>query len=138
MSQVPEQQAGFVRVPKITTGADTPTNSTATSTADTLSSSSSLSSSDIDSTSSSSSSAGGVDVGGAISDQEQVALEALDIRVGRIVSCERHPDAERWEAAAAAVAALCESKPCVCMLLYFISRVVTLLACQTINRIAKQ
>ncbi len=25
-------------------------------------------------------------------------LQALDIRVGRIVSCERHPDADRWAA----------------------------------------
>lgn len=93
MSQVPEQQAGFVRVPKISTGADTPTSSTATSSVDSpTSSSSSLSSSDDEATSSSSAAG---DLSGPITAEEQAALEALDIRVGMIISCERHPDADR-------------------------------------------
>jgi hypothetical protein len=112
MAQVPEQQGGLVKVPKIRTGADTPkaassgdasSSNSSSSSMDTVSSSTLSSSSEDEITSSSSSSsssgvANAASQGSAISDQELAALQALDIRVGRIISCERHPDAERWAA----------------------------------------
>eukprot|EP00879_Flechtneria_rotunda_P029046 GHRR01031305.1.p1 GENE.GHRR01031305.1~~GHRR01031305.1.p1 ORF type:complete len:238 (+),score=94.32 GHRR01031305.1:582-1295(+) len=93
MSQVPDQHHGFVKVPKITTGADAASSrsSSAVSSIDTLSDSSPATSSSEDGVSSSSESRA---LQARITPEELTALQALDIRVGRILSCERHPDAD--------------------------------------------
>lgn len=72
MAQVPAMEGPFVRVPKIATGQDTIDE------ADTAAASSSGSSS----------------TAAAPAPEELAAMGALDIRVGRILSCERHPDAD--------------------------------------------
>jgi len=73
LSQVPSMEGHFVRVPKIATGQDTVSSSVDEAAATTSSSSSSSS---------------------TATPEELAALAALDIRVGRIISCERHPDAD--------------------------------------------
>lgn len=83
-------QAGFVRVPKISTGADSTPSSSASS-VDASSSSSSLSSSDDEAPAAGAAAA----ASGEISEAELAQLHALDIRVGTIISCEPHPDADR-------------------------------------------
>lgn len=77
MAQVPAMEGAFVRVPKIATGQDTIDESDAAAT-----------------TSSSSSSSNGSGAASNASSEELASLAALDIRVGRILSCERHPDAD--------------------------------------------
>jgi len=94
ISQVPEMQGGLVRVPKISTGADSTPSSSVSSSMDgdsTASSSSSLSSSNDES----SPAAAAAAASGEISEAELAQLQALDIRVGKIISCEPHPDADR-------------------------------------------
>ena len=95
MSQVPEMQSGFVRVPKISTGADSIPASTTSSTdglSTASSSSSSMSSSDEEGPAAAAAAAA---ASGEISEAELAQLQALEIRVGRIISCEQHPDADR-------------------------------------------
>ncbi|KAF8059373.1 PMA1 [Scenedesmus sp. PABB004] len=86
MAAVPEQQGGFVRVPKISTGADTPPASS--------SSSSTSTSSSVDDAPAAAAAAAAAGDAGGVSEAERAALAALDIRVGRVLSCERHPDAD--------------------------------------------
>jgi hypothetical protein len=81
MNQVPDAHNGFVRVPKIATGADSSSSSSSAT------ASSTASSTDDESAAASTGAA-------AISEAELAALQALDLRVGRIISCEPHPDAE--------------------------------------------
>ncbi|KAI8473037.1 MAG: tRNA-binding protein [Monoraphidium minutum] len=71
LAQVPAMEGSFVRVPKIATGQDAADGAAAAVAA--------------------ASSSGGA---AAAAPEELSALEALDIRVGRILSCERHPDAD--------------------------------------------
>lgn len=92
LAQVPEMQTGFVRVPKISTGADSTPSSTVSSTDGAASSSSSMSSSDEEGAAAAPAAAA---ASGEISEAELGQLQALDIRVGRIISCEPHPDADR-------------------------------------------
>jgi tRNA-binding EMAP/Myf-like protein len=98
MQQVPEQQGGFVRVPKISTGADSATAAaSATSSVDSAAATASTASwSSSDEEAAGAAAAGGDrDVSGPISSDELASLQALDVRVGRIISCEQHPDADR-------------------------------------------
>lgn len=67
LAAVPAMEGAFVRVPKIATGQDAP-----------------------DAGEAAPSSSGAA----AASPEEVAALAALDIRVGRILACERHPDAD--------------------------------------------
>jgi tRNA-binding EMAP/Myf-like protein len=101
MQQVPEQQGGFVRVPKISTGADSAPASapaSATSSVDSAASTASGSSSDAEAAGAAAAADG--DVSGPITADELASLQALDVRVGRIISCEPHPDADRCAASA--------------------------------------
>ena len=91
MELVPKKEGAYVSVPKITTGADAPASTASSSSSMSSSSSSSMSSVEGDVATSSSSSR----VSGDISAEELAALHALDLRVGKIISCERHPDADR-------------------------------------------
>jgi hypothetical protein len=100
MQQVPEQQGGFVRVPKISTGADSAAAS-ATSSMDSSAATASTASWSSSEEEAAAAADAGADVSGPISDDELAALQALDVRVGRIISCERHPDADRWGGGAA-------------------------------------
>jgi predicted regulator of Ras-like GTPase activity (Roadblock/LC7/MglB family) len=84
-------QAGFVRVPKISTGADSTPASTTTSTDGLSTASSSSSSSDEEGPAAAAAAA----ASGEVSEAELSQLQALEIRVGRIISCEQHPDADR-------------------------------------------
>lgn len=92
ISQVPEMQGGFVRVPKISTGADgTPSSSVSSMDSSSVtSSSSSMSSSDDEGTPAAAAAASG-----EITEADLTQLHALDIRVGKVISCEPHPDADR-------------------------------------------
>ncbi len=73
LSQVPSMEGPFVRVPKIATGQDGSVDGAA------------------DAEAAAAPSGSGAE---AASPEELAALAALDIRVGRILSCERHPDAD--------------------------------------------
>jgi methionine--tRNA ligase beta chain len=74
MAQVPAMQGAFVRVPKIATGQNTVDEADGGAVA--------------------ASASGGAAASSSASPEELIALSALDIRVGRILSCERHPDAD--------------------------------------------
>lgn len=77
MAQVPAMEGAFVRVPKIATGQD------------------SVDAADAAGPSGAATAAGAGAAGAAEATPEEVAaVGALDIRVGRILSCERHPDAD--------------------------------------------
>jgi hypothetical protein len=94
MQQVPEQQGGFVRVPKISTGADSAPASAAASATSSVDSAASTATASW-SSSDDEAAAAAADVSGPVTAEEAAALQALDVRVGRIISCERHPDADR-------------------------------------------
>jgi tRNA-binding EMAP/Myf-like protein len=100
MQQVPEQQGGFVRVPKISTGADSASAAASgTSSVDSAASTASTASWSSRDEEAASAAARGDDgdVSGPISADELALLQALDVRVGRIISCEQHPDADRCD-----------------------------------------
>jgi hypothetical protein len=90
LAMVPDKEGPFAKVPKIATGADTPT----TASTDEATSSSSVSSS-MSSTDGSSSSEAAAGASGEISAAELAQLAALDLRVGVILSCEQHPEADK-------------------------------------------
>ncbi|GBF97673.1 aminoacyl tRNA synthase complex-interacting multifunctional [Raphidocelis subcapitata] len=76
LAQVPAMEGPFVRVPKIATGQD------------------SADAGDAAPSSSGAAAAAAGAAAAAASPEELAALAALDIRVGRILACERHPDAD--------------------------------------------
>ena len=77
VAQAPAMEGAFVRVPKIGTGGDSIDGGSSSSGSDDAAASASAAA-----------------AAGAPSPEELAAVAALDIRVGRIVSCERHPDAD--------------------------------------------
>lgn len=78
-----------MRVPKISTGADTSANCVGSS----MDSSSATSSSDDASPTAAAAAAASP---GEVTAADLAQLHALDIRVGKIISCEQHPDADRY------------------------------------------
>lgn len=123
MQQVPEQQGGFVRVPKISTGADSAGSAgssmdagagrmaTTPQVSDEVLAAVEDSLKELTNMSLAESYALDMEQGirvlteeevaalaavpEPLSEEEVAALQALDVRVGRIISCEPHPDADR-------------------------------------------
>lgn len=82
VAMAPGLDQGYVRVPKITTGADAEAASAAASTAAAAAGDKKAAS------------APTADVSGPPDEKELAAFGALDIRVGKILECEKHPDAD--------------------------------------------
>jgi len=98
LAQAPSTDGAYVRVPKTTTGADAeaaaPASTSAPAAAAAKAKAPAAPAAAAAPAASTSGAAPAGGAGGAGSDAERDALLAMDFRVGKIISCERHPEAD--------------------------------------------